>query len=183
MQLQTKRLSFSDISLDYLNDVHQLHSIPRVDEFNTLGLPGSIEITKNIMLEWLEKTQIFPKTSFIFCIHINETRQFIGLIGLNIGKVNYKIAEVWYKTNPDYWNKGYTTEALLEVLKFGFTNLALHRIEAGCAVDNIASIRVLEKAGMILEGRKREMLPIRGKWVDNYFYSILEKEFEHFQQS
>jgi ribosomal-protein-alanine N-acetyltransferase len=57
--------------------------------------------------------------------------------------------------------------------------LKLHRIEAGCAVGNFASIRVLEKVGMTNEGRKREILPIRGKWIDNYFYSILENEFKN----
>ena len=116
--------------------------------------------------------------SYIFCINLFGTNQFIGLIGLNIGKLNYRIAEVWYKTHPEHWKNGYTTEALFEILRFGFYTLKLHRIEAGCAVQNLASIRVLEKAGMTREGLKREILPIRGKWIDNYFYSILEREFK-----
>lgn len=36
---------------------------------------------------------------------------------------------------------------------------------------------ILEKVGMIREGRKRKKLPIRGEWVDNYFYAILEEDF------
>lgn len=66
---------------------------------------------------------------------------------------------------------------MIKVLDFGFGVLKLHRIEAGCAVDNIASIKVLEKAGMTKEGMKRKKLPIRGKWKDNYFFAILEEDF------
>ena len=43
--------------------------------------------------------------------------------------------------------KGYTTEALQLVVDFAFRELKLHRIEAGAMLDNIASIRVLEKVG------------------------------------
>ncbi len=177
MKFRTERLLITNLSLDYLNEIHQLHSLPEVDEFNTLGIPASIQVTKDLILEWLEKQEATPRMSYIFCIKLIEANQFIGLIGLNIGKLNYRIAEVWYKTHPVHWRKGYATEALHEIIKFGFIKLDLHRIEAGCAVDNIASIKVLEKAGMIREGRKREILPIRGKWADNYFYSILEREF------
>ena len=157
-----------------------MNSIPsrRSIEFNTMGIPESISKTKNIILEWLEKENAKPRQSFIFCIKLIETNEFIGLIALNIGKPTYRIAEVWYKTHPSFWKKGYTTEALAEILNMGFTTLGLHRIEAGCAVDNIASIRVLEKAGMTREGRKRAILPIRGNWVDNYIYSILENELK-----
>ncbi len=62
---------------------------------------------------------------------------------MTLGKINFKIAEVLYKIFPDYWRQGFATEALTQVLKFSFTDLGLHRIEAGCAVENIASIKVV----------------------------------------
>ena len=68
-------------------------------------------------------------------------------------------------------------EALNKLLDFGFNDMRLHRIEAGCAVENIASSKVLEKVGMTKEGMKRKKLPIRGEWKDNYFYAILEEDF------
>ena len=46
-----------------------------------------------------------------------------------------------------------------------------------CAVDNITSIKVLEKVGMTREEKKRKKLPIRGEWKDNYFYAILDEDF------
>ncbi len=166
------------LSLDYLNEIHELHSLPETDEFNTLGIPESIDVTKDLILSWLKLQEYDPIVAYVFCVSLIDTKEFIGLTGLKMGKPNYKIAEIWYKTLPNYWRKGYTTEAVLEILKFGFSTLGLHRIEAGCAVGNVASIKVLEKVGMTNEGRKRKILPIRGQWVDNYFYSILETEFK-----
>ena len=176
MELQTERLKIGELSLTDLEDIHQLHSLPETDEFNTLGIPAGIQATELLLVEWIGQQKAIPRTSYTFCINLNEKNKLIGLIALNLGKPPFKIAEVWYKIHPSWWRKGYATEALKKIIGFGFFNLGLHRIEAGSAVENIASINTLEKVGMIREGRKREVLPIRGKWVDNYFYSILEKD-------
>lgn len=107
-----------------------------------------------------------------------ESSSFIGLIALNLGKPKFKIAEGWYKFHPDFWNKGYATESLNKILEFGFYHLKLHRIEAGCAVDNIGSIRTLDKVGMTKEGRKRKVLPLKDGWSDNFEYAILSTDFK-----
>ena len=62
------------------------------------------------------------------------------------------------------------------MIDFGFKTLKLHRIEAGCAVDNIGSIKVLERSGMIREGRKRQVLPLTTGWSVNFIYSLLESD-------
>jgi len=56
------------------------------------------------------------------------------------------------------------------------TEMKLHKLEAGVATGNIASVKVLEKTGMIREGLRRKILPIRGKWMDNYHYGIVEDD-------
>ncbi|MEO8710601.1 MAG: GNAT family protein [Parafilimonas sp.] len=177
MELHTIRLNITELSFADLENIHQLHSLPEIDEFNTLGIPDNIQATESLLKEWIQQQNIVPRASYTFCITLTETNQFIGLIALNLGKLNFKIAEVWYKIHPDYWKQGYASEALKSIIKFGFDNLQLHRIEAGCAVENAASIKVLEKVGMKKEGRKRKILPIKGNWLDNYFYSILDTEF------
>lgn len=177
MQLQTQRLLLSELTLEDLKDVHQLHSFVEVDQFNTLGIPESIETTGKILNEWLNQQQVNPRLSYTFSLKLVEGNQFVGLMALNIGKPKYKLAEVWFKIHPHFWRQGYTTEALGKLFEFAFNDLKLHRIEAGCAVENIASIKVLEKTGMKREGCKRKVLPIRGEWIDNYFYAILEADF------
>ena len=177
MKLQTERLNFRQVSSDDINNIHELHSLPETDKFNTLGIPETIQVTEKVINEWLVGQNAKPQTSYIFFLNLVGTKQFIGLIALIIGKPNYKTAEVWYKIHLDYWKKGYTIEALTKLIDFGFNDLRLHRIEAGCAVENVASIKVLEKVGMTREGMKRKKLPIRGEWKDNYFYAILDDDF------
>ncbi|OUJ68998.1 GNAT family N-acetyltransferase [Hymenobacter crusticola] len=176
MELQTARLSLQEVTLADVAAIHQLHSLPETDEFNTLGIPDRLETTQRLVGEWVAHQNATPRTSYTFVMRLRTTQAFGGLMALNLGKVNFRSAEVWYKIHPTHWRQGYTTEALTALLDFGFSTLSLHRIEAGCAVENSASIRVLEKVGMQREGRKRQILPIRGEWVDNYFYAILETD-------
>ena len=177
MKLQTQRLSLRELLLTDLDNIHVLLSLPETDAYNTSGIPGTKQTTENIIREWLAGQKQNPRNSYTFCIVLQDSKQFIGLIGLNIGKQNYRIAEVWYKIHKNYWRNGYATEALTSVLEFCFIDLKLHRIEAGCAVENVASIKVLEKVDMTKEGRKRKLLPVRGAWMDNYFFAILEEDF------
>ena len=175
--LKSKRLHIRELTSEDIDNVHELHSLPETDEFNTLGIPENIQTTENILTEWLILQKQEPRISYIFSIDKTENNNFVGLIAINLGKTNYKTAEVWFKIHKDHWRKGYTTEALTRLLDFGFNDLKLHRIEAGCAVENIASIKTLEKAGFTREGMKRKKLPIRGEWKDNFFYGILEEDY------
>lgn len=61
-------------------------------------------------------------------------------------------------------------------MNYGFNVLQLHRIEAGCAVANIGSAKVMEKVGMKQEGRKRKILPLQTGWSDSFEYAILETD-------
>jgi [ribosomal protein S5]-alanine N-acetyltransferase len=177
MKLFTERLMLEELTMNYLTQVHELHSLPEIDRFNTLGIPASLSQSEALLKSWINLTEALPKSKFVFVLLHKDSGEFTGLFGINLGKVNYRNAEIWYKLLPVYWNRGYATESTREILRFCFKDLALHRVEAGCAVDNLASVKVLEKSGFTREGRTRKLLPIRGEWADNYFYSILEEEF------
>lgn len=176
MRLQSERLTLREINVDDIPLIHQLNSFPEVDKYNTLGLPESIEDTEKIIHSILEDQKLNPKPRYVYRINDLEGN-FIGLIGIVLGKPKYFTAEIWYKLLPSNWNKGFASEALKCVLRFCFTELKLHRITAGCATQNIASIKVLEKNGFIREGYHRKVLPIRGEWIDNYEYAFLEEDY------
>lgn len=177
IHLKSERLYLKPINLSDLEAIHQLHSLPETDEFNTLGIPQNIEQTQAIVEEWISENQ--KENNRIFTFTITTQNHFIGLIALNLGKEKYKNAEVWYKLHSDFWNKGYATEALKTVINFGFDVLMLHRIGAGCAVENIGSARVLAKVGMTLEGRKRQNLPLKTGWSDNFEFAILSSDLHN----
>ncbi len=175
-QLTTRRLSLRIISLADLDFVHALHSLPETDEFNTLGIPATIEETLAVVNGWLDEYRQVPPQAYTFVIDSTEHTRQVGLIGIRLGKPKYRIAEVWFKLHKDEWGKGYGTEALEAVIGFGFGALGLHRIEAGCAAANTGSARVMEKAGMLREGMRRKTLPLKSGWADNYIYGILESD-------
>ncbi|MFE4712613.1 GNAT family N-acetyltransferase [Paenibacillus sp. NPDC056722] len=90
---------------------------------------------------------------------------------------------IGYIFNPEFYGKGYATEACQAVLKYGFEELGAHRIMALCNPDNAPSWRLLERLSMRREGhfkkedffRKTESgEPI---WHDAYQYSILNEEW------
>ncbi|GHA60094.1 GNAT family N-acetyltransferase [Pontibacter akesuensis] len=174
--LKSTRLTIKLVAPADLESIHALHSLPETDAYNTLGIPESLEHTKQILQEWINASQKDRQPEYTFSI--THEKKFIGLIALKVGREKYKRAEVWYKLDVAHWGKGFATEALDAVLAFGFEELKLHRIEAGCAVANTGSVRVMEKVGMSREGRKRKVLPLKSGWSDNFEYGILAEEWE-----
>ena len=174
--LKTERLNLRPILETDIENIHELHSLAETDKYNTLGIPNNIDETKIILEKWITENNLEINKSYIFAVELNNENQFIGLIGINLGKEKYKNAEVWFKFHSKFWNKGYGTETLKKILNFGFESLNLHRIEAGCAVDNIGSVSVLEKVGMKREAHTRKLLPLKSGWSDNYGYAILSTD-------
>lgn len=178
MEIRTERLIMQEISNKDAEMIHRLHSIPEVDEFNTLGIPKNLEETKAIILPDIKDQKKLTRSQFCWKILIAESQTFIGLAGLFLSNDRFKRGEFYYKFFPEYWGNGYATETAKAIIKFGFNEFHLHRMEAGVATQNAASIHVLEKAGMVREGIRRKILPIRGEWKDNYHYAILEDDFQ-----
>lgn len=172
--LRTDRLIIRDLNYDDLDFIHLIHSQPEVQKYATLDIPESLDESKDYLGKYIGHPTL--RKEYGFCISLSD-QEPIGLIGLSNGLSKFKTAELWFKLHPKYWGKGYITEAALLVLKFGFGRLLLHRIEAGVATENIASIKVLEKIGMQKEGIRRKILPIRGEWKDNFHYAVLEEDF------
>ncbi|MDB4293343.1 GNAT family N-acetyltransferase [Maribacter sp.] len=176
INLSSERLSLRCITMSDLDTIHTLHSLPETDKFNTLGIPENIEVTKSIITGWILDNKKSASKNLTFAVTQKASNTFIGLIALKIGSEKFKNAEVWYKLHSDHWGKGFGTEALNLILDYGFGALKLHRIQAGCAIDNIGSIKLLEKVGMTREGRKRQVLPLKSGWSDNFEYAILETD-------
>jgi ribosomal-protein-alanine N-acetyltransferase len=177
MELKTERLRLRLIDPNDLSAIHTRHSLPEMDRYNTLGVPNSMEETEGIQEAWLLAHQEEPILNYTFAMELDLSRSFIGLFGLKLGAEKYKPAELWFKIHRDYWNKGFATEALKAVIKFTFEDLSLHRSEAACVVNNIGSIKVLKKVGMISEWWGRHVLPLQAGWSDKFEYSLLESDY------
>lgn len=86
--------------------------------------------------------------------------------------------EIGYCVFNEYRGRGYCTNAARLLLGYAFKDFKAHKVVAMCNEYNEASYRVMEKIGMQREGVFREELFWHGKWVNQFFYSILESEYE-----
>ena len=107
----------------------------------------------------------------------NESGRMIGTCGFTSFDLPHDSAEIGYVLNPEFHGKGYATEAATRVLEFGFSELSLHRIEARFMKENTASLRVMEKLGMTLEGYRRDGMLIKEKYRTIGVCSILCHEW------
>ena len=176
MELQSKRIILKEFIWADLENIHKLQSMPEVDEFNTLGIPTNIDVTKERLQTIIDSQKELPRKSFNWKIELIETGEFIGQCGFNLTLNRFKLGEIYYSLLPAFWGQGYATEVARLLVDTGFKEFHLHKVEAGVATENIRSIRVLEKAGMTREGLRRKILPIRGEWKDNYHYAIVEDD-------
>ncbi|WP_410771949.1 GNAT family N-acetyltransferase [Fontibacillus sp. BL9] len=85
-----------------------------------------------------------------FAVEVKETGGLIGVCSLQFWVPETGKARLGYLLSPDFWNRGFATEAAKSLLKYGFQTLNLNRIEARCSVDNPASEQVLRKCGFSL---------------------------------
>ncbi|WP_404427455.1 GNAT family N-acetyltransferase [Ureibacillus chungkukjangi] len=109
-------------------------------------------------------------------IEVKRTKGIIGTIGFNGWSPKHRKAEIGYEIHPDYWRKGYTTEALSKVLPYGFDVMGLSRIGAIVFIENEASNNLLIKLGFKKEGVLRENIYHNGASHDTNVYSILKNE-------
>jgi RimJ/RimL family protein N-acetyltransferase len=84
----------------------------------------------------------------------------------------------YFLGDRDCWGKGLGTEAVRLVTRFGFDRLGLHRCQAGLYESNIASQRVLEKAGYSYEGRLKSQLLLDGRWEDHVWFGALHETWQ-----
>lgn len=86
------------------------------------------------------------------------------------------MADLGFYLARRYWNQGYMTEAVCQIVRSAFERVELIRIQATVAVVNIASVRVLQKTGFTQEGLLREYV-MGSEFGDVYMFSILHREF------
>jgi ribosomal-protein-alanine N-acetyltransferase len=99
-----------------------------------------------------------------------------GTCGFSLWDKENNRAEIGYDLSPAYWSRGYMTEALTAAIASGFENMALNRMEAIIALENVASFRLVEKLGFQREGVLRDRHLFRGTYYDHYLYSLLARD-------
>ena len=106
-----------------------------------------------------------------------DDQTLIGLCMLFKFDAECRSAEIGYGLISHAWGKGYMHEALAALLRYGFSELQLNRIEADIDPRNTASAKSLTRCGFMKEGLLRESCMVNGELTDSARYGLLQREW------
>ncbi len=168
MTLETERLTLRAFEPGDAPIVER--EVSRVEIARMFAVP--YPYPSNAAAEWIATTQAGRD----FAIVLRASGELIGAITIHVSAEQNR-ASLGYWCALASWGHGYTTEAVRATIDYGFDVLALNRIHAECHGDNPASRRVLEKAGMTLEGCLRQHSYRLGRFADKLQFGILRDEW------
>jgi aminoglycoside 6'-N-acetyltransferase len=144
---------------EVFGEYNPLHQMSKTEAEKMLENPSDLQ---PFIIEKKDKSKI----GFIAHFHV-----------LHFG-TGTKQLEIGYTLVPSERGKGYGAEALEIMVDYLFLSRDIMRIQAQTDQRNIASQKVLEKAGFKKEGTLRKNFFMRGEWTDDYIYSILREEWK-----
>lgn len=174
-ELETERLRLRKLTMRDAQDIYNYSRDPLVAKHVLWDAHRSIGESRAYLRYMLRKYRMTEPASW--GIELKSTGRIIGTIGYMWIQTDNAAAEVGYSLSRLYWGQGIMTEALHAVIDYAFTALKLNRIEAIHEIDNPASGAVMKKCGMQYEGRLRQKLFNKGRYVDVDMYAILRKDF------
>lgn len=168
----------------------QLRKLRREDAADVFAYASDPEVTKYLM--WsphrtIEDSRAFIATALLqynrklvgpWAIVHRQDRKVIGTCDFISWHPEHGRAEIGYALSRVYWNRGLMTEAVREIIAYGFRVKRLNRIQALCEIPNLGSARVMEKAGMTFEGILRQYMIQHRAPRDMKIYAMLREEWQ-----
>jgi RimJ/RimL family protein N-acetyltransferase len=170
--LTTERTVLRDLTLEDIETIKSHWSDPR---YQRLSPPGRLtpEHAQEIFVSEVARLNNYPRTGHHWAIDIGG--KMSGTARLTFERS--QTASIGYGLAADLWGKGLASEVVREVLRYGFEECGLHRIQAFVFSPNDASKRVLQKAGFTHEGALREKIEWGDKRVDDEIFGLLRSEW------
>lgn len=125
---------------------------------------------------FLERSRVDTTAWFFICRRTDGA--ILGSISLSqIFRGGLQSAYLGYQIGAEFARQGYATEAIALMLRFAFSELKLHRLEANIQPGNVASLTLVKRAGFVKEGYSRRYLKICGRWRDHERWAILAEDW------
>ena len=159
-------------------DLPALLEINSKDEI-TRYVPYKTWVTTADSVAWLERMEKLQAAGGVVQMVIVErqSQQVIGACLLFAYDEASSRAEIGYVLGRPYWGQGLMIEAIDAVVKFGFEQLGLRRLEATVDPRNAASLKLIERLGFSNEGTRRQRVLMKGMLVDQRLYGLLQDEW------
>lgn len=156
--------------------VHAYASDPEVTRFMFFG-PRDEADTHDYLRRMLASQAATPRMIWELAVLRRVDGRLIGACDLTME--DSVESDLGYILAKDVWRQGYATEVARTLVRAGFEQLGVGRIFATCDVDNVGSMRILEKAGLRREALLEKHKEAKGRWWDSYLYAITRAEWEH----
>lgn len=172
--LETERLLLREVTLDDVDRIFSYKSDDETAQSASWKLHKTKADTKKEITEMIDHYRKGENAHW--GIVLKETNTIIGFGGFTMMTPMHNRATAGWWLGAKYWGKGYATEIARAVIEYGFTRLKLNRIDAVARVDNAASGRVLEKAGMYRIGTHRDFWRLKNELSSWHQFAILRKD-------
>jgi RimJ/RimL family protein N-acetyltransferase len=176
-EIKTDRLLLHPLSEADIGFIKELAARPESYRYESDGPKTDEEIDKQCH-RFIERAQTLPEEGAI--------RWIVKYLDKSIGEVNVRCNweetfewEIGYSLLSEYWGNGFASEAVRAVIHYAFTHFKINRLAAFLNAENKRSAALLERIGMIQEGRLREVRLINGIYNDEYVFSVLSRELNH----
>lgn len=173
--LHTNRLVLRFPRVSDAADLFTCFSDPKISQYSSWFPHKDIAHTK-MYLRYLRRNRR-RSDEIDFCILHQESGKAIGTCGFVRTDLEGRVGEIGYCLAQNYWHKGYAAEAVEALLEFGFTTLAIRRVEAKVVPANRASAALLERAGFTCEGVMKNGLTFKGQTHDLYLYAMTDSDY------
>jgi RimJ/RimL family protein N-acetyltransferase len=106
-----------------------------------------------------------------------QTGEFAGHVSLHGVLVAQRCATLGIVLGPPFQNRGFGTDTVRTIVRYGFTEMGLHRIQLNVNGDNERAVATYRKCGFVEEGRAREFMMRHDRWYDLIQMGILDHEW------
>jgi ribosomal-protein-alanine N-acetyltransferase len=175
-KLQTARLVLRFLRMEDADFIFKEWSDPAVTYYMRDEEPLKSREQAKEFLSPLQTPEEIPNSKW-WGIELKADGRLIGTCGYFRWDKQHHRAEIGYDLCPDVWGQGLMPEALQALIRYGFEEMDLNRIEATTHTENLRSGRVLTKLGFQREGLLREYYCRDGIYNDQIQYSLLKREW------
>lgn len=171
--IKTERLLLRKILPDDAEEVFEWMGDPEVCKYERWEPHSCSAYSRGYIMEVFDGY----KSDRLYQWGIELDGRLIGSVSV-VGIDDYdQKAILGYCLAQKYWSNGYTTEAVKAVLGYMFKEVGINRIEASHSVNNMASGRVMEKAGMLLEGQAKDYYYCNSGFQDSRLYGLTKEQY------
>ena len=177
-QLETTRLVLREITLNDAEFYFRHFNNEKVVEGCCFPGPKNLKAAKE-ELEFYCINPFKDNRGIRWGITRKGSNELIGTLGYYEWNKTARRAEIGYDLDPAYWGQGVMTEALGAVLKFGFEQMGLNRIQAIIDSENARSLKLVCRLGFKKEGVLRQRSHFKGQFRDDVCFSLLKNEWQN----